>query len=143
MEIRRIDKEDTPELAKVLSAAYAEPPFSEVWTQERAEVRVGAILCGYCALGLCAVENGSIIGAVLGHADPYADDDMFFVDELFVIPERKRQGVGRKLLAALEDELKQMGIVTIELISILENEQFYSKCGIVRGEVLTLGKKIL
>lgn len=62
MEIRLIEKSDTPLLAKALSAAYAEPPFSEVWTQERAEVRVGAILCGYCALGLCAVENGRELG---------------------------------------------------------------------------------
>ena len=84
-----------------------------------------SILCGFEALGLAAVEDGEIIGGLLGFVDPYADYDMFFVSEIFVAPKWKRKGVGRKLLSALEEQLKVKDIHTVELISINDNLEFY------------------
>ena len=75
--------------------------------------RVQSILCGFEALGLAAVEDGEIIGGLLGFVDPYADYDMFFVSEIFVAPKWKRKGVGRKLLSALEEQLKVKDIANI------------------------------
>lgn len=91
------------------------------WVQEKAVRRVQSILCGFEALGLAAVEDGEIIGGLLGFVDPYADYDLFFVSEIFVAPKWKRKGVGRKLLNALEEQLKVKDIHTIELISINDN----------------------
>ena len=93
-------------------------------------------MCGFEALGLVAVEDGEIIGGLLGFVDPYADYDMFFVSEIFVAP----KGVGRKLLSALEEQLKVKDIHTIELISINDNLEFYKKCGLNNGDVNCLGK---
>lgn len=142
MEIRLIEKQDIPLLAKALSAAYSQEPFSESWTDDKARIRVEAALCGYRAMGLAAVEDGVIAGAVMGRVDPYDNEDMFFVDELFVIPEKKRQGIGRRLLAELENVLGTMDISAIELISIHYNEPFYEKCGLEKGEVSVLGKNL-
>ena len=97
-------------------------------------------MCGFEALGLTAVEDGEMIGGILGFVDPYADYDMFFGSEIFVVPKWKRKGVGHKLLSAIEEQLKEKDIHTIEFISINDNLEFYKKYGLNNDEVNCLGK---
>lgn len=142
MEYRTVHHEDIGGLAKAMSLAYSEEPWNERWTQERAERRVSAILGNYQATGLAAVENGTIIGGLLGYIDPYAEEDFFFVSELFVIPERKKQGIGKRLLTELEAVLKEKQVGVVQLISIDYNETFYSKCGLDRDSCTVQYKRI-
>lgn len=132
MEIRIVNNEDINSLADAMSKAYSEAPWNEKWTEELAQRRVGAILSNFEAMGFAAVEDGNIVGGLLGYVDPYADEDFFFVSELFVIPERKKQGIGRKLLQFLQEKLKERNIKTIQLVSIEDNIPFYRKCGLDR-----------
>jgi len=128
-------REDVPGLAKTMMAAYSEAPWNENWTEERALRRVEAILSGWQAMGMAAVREGHIIGGALGFVDPYAEEDFFFVSELFVRPEWKRKGIGKALLHALEEELKQRGIRVTQLISIEDNRAFYEKAGMGQDSV--------
>ena len=132
MEYKTVAVEDISGLAKAMSMAYSEGPWSEKWTVARAERRITAILGNFQAYGLAAVENGIIIGGVLGYVDPYAEEDFFFVSEIFVIPERKEQGIGKRLLSELKKVLKEKKISVVQLISIESNEPFYSRCGMDR-----------
>ena len=96
----------------------------------------------YKALGLAAVDNGIIVGGLLGYVDPYAEEDFFFVSEIFVIPERKKQGIGKQLLQKLEQMLKEEKIDVVQLISIDYNETFYKKCGLDRDSCSVQYKRI-
>ena len=96
----------------------------------------------YKALGLAAVDNGIIVGGLLGYVDPYAEEDFFFVSEIFVIPERKKQGIGKRLLHELEMALKDEKIDVVQLISIDYNETFYNKCGLDRESCSVQYKRI-
>lgn len=135
MNIQKITSNDIPSLAHAMSLAYSEAPWNEKWTEERAQRRVSAILGNYEGLGLAALENEIIVGGLLGYVDPYAEEDFFFVSEIFVIPEMKKHGVGKKLLGELEKLLAEKGIHVIQLISIEDNETFYNKCGLERDSV--------
>ena len=142
MEYRRVTDKDIGGLADAMSKAYSEEPWNEKWTREKAERRVSAILGNYKALGLAAVDHGIIIGGLLGYVDPYAEEDFFFVSEIFVIPERKRQGIGKQLLHELELILKDEKIDVVQLISIDYNETFYNKCGLDRDSCSVQYKRI-
>lgn len=99
-------------------------------------------MSGYGAQGLAAVEGQEIIGGLLGFLDPYAEEDFFFVSELFVSPAWKRRGVGTCLLSALKERLKASGIRILQLISIEHNEAFYQKAGLSRDSVSVMCKRM-
>ncbi len=142
MQYRMATAEDFIGLAAAMARSYAEAPWNECWSQERALKRVTAILSNYQALGLAAEEDGVIVGGLLGFVDPYADEDFFYISELFVIPERKKQGIGRQLLNELEAHLREKGISVIQLMSIENNEGFYGKCGLDKDSVSVLYKRL-
>ncbi|MBE5801499.1 MAG: GNAT family N-acetyltransferase [Clostridiales bacterium] len=142
MEYRLTNADDLNGLAYAMSLAYSEAPWHESWTEERALKRVRAILGNYQAMGLAAVENDTIVGGLLGFVDPYADEDFFYISELFVIPEKKRQGIGKQLLHELERVLKEKGISVIQLMSIENNEGFYHKCGLDKDSVSVLYRRL-
>ena len=142
MEYRVVNKADINQLAKAMSLAYSEEPWNENWSDEKAVRRVEAILGNYQAIGLAALDNEQIIGGLLGYVDPYADEDFFFVSELFVIPDQKKQGIGRQLLTKLNAVLKEKGINVVQLISIDYNEAFYHKYGLEKDSVSVQYKRL-
>ena len=141
MQYRFYKEADIEGLASAMSKAYSEEPWNEQWSLERAIRRVKAIIGNYQSIGLVAEDEGKIIGGLLGFVDPYAEEDFFYVSELFVVPKYKKHGIGRNLLKELEKELKNKEISVVQLMSIEPNEVFYGKCGLSRDDVTVLFKR--
>ncbi len=141
MQYRIYKEADIEGLASAMSKVYSEEPWNEQWNQERAVRRVQAILGNYQSIGLVAEDDGVIVGGLLGFVDPYADEDFFYVSEIFVVPEYKKHGIGKNLLKELEEEIKKQGISVVQLMSIEPNEVFYGKCGLSKDDVSVLFKR--
>ena len=141
MQYRIYKESDIEGLEIAMSKAYSEEPWNEQWISERAVRRVQAIVGNYQSIGLVAEDEGVIVGGLLGFVDPYADEDFFYVSEIFVVPEYKKQGIGRNLIRKLEEEIKERGISVVQLMSIEPNEVFYGKCGLSKDDVSVLFKR--
>lgn len=142
MEYRIANQNDVEALAAAMKRAYSEAPWNEVWSKEKSERRVKSVMGNFESLSIAAVHEGEIIGGALGFVDPYADEDFFFVSELFVVPEWKKKGVGKAIMHFLEEQLKARGISVIQLVSINENVSFYQKTGMEKDSVSIMYKRI-
>ena len=141
MEFQLVTAQDHVALAAAMAQAYSEAPWFENWTEERALRRIQAILSNFEACGMAAIMDGQVIGGVLGYVDPYAEEDFFFVSELFVLPEKQKKGYGKGLLLALEKELQDADIHVMQLISIDDNLGFYHASGMGKDSVNVMFKR--
>jgi GNAT superfamily N-acetyltransferase len=97
----------------VLKQLFADPALGTVWVAES-----GARLAGYLiAVRVLSVEHQGTMGEI---------------DEFFVVPEARGQGVGGRLLAAAECALARRGCVRLQLQLHTANSaarRFYARHG--------------
>ena len=93
-------------------------------TQDEAKT---GITCNYQSFSLIYKTK---IDTVVGVLQAYSAFAEIYVDDLWVEPEHRKQGIGRALLKALEIQFKGKGYNNINLVtSQFQAIDFYKKCG--------------
>ena len=70
--------------------------------------------------------NGKAIGMARVLSDSVSDA---YIQDVVVLPEYRKKGIGKKLILSLVDFCKRRGVNWIALISEPNQEQFYKKLG--------------
>ena len=134
--------EDLPAILYVQKEAFGEvarrygvtdlPPLHQTIDEIRAEFEE--------AVFLKAVDNGGIVGSVRG----YVKDTDGHIDRLVVLPNRQNEGIGTKLMEAIEDRLRSQ-VDRFELFTGTRDEKnhhLYEKLGYRRFSTRQLNEQV-
>ncbi|MFB6185191.1 MAG: N-acetyltransferase family protein [Haloarculaceae archaeon] len=101
----------------------------------RASIRESMVRHAVADRALVAVEDGDVLGFVTfdvetGHYEQ--DVERGIVEHLFVVPDRREEGIGTRLLSAAETALADRGVDVVALDAMADNEaarRFYRRHG--------------
>jgi ribosomal protein S18 acetylase RimI-like enzyme len=118
---------------------WDEAGLTRPWNDASADFHRAVAGATSAVLGL--KEDGALIGTVMVGSDGHRG----WVYYLAVREARREQGIGRSLMAAAEEWLRQRGAVKIQLMVRSENAQviaFYEDAGYERNDVQVLSRWI-
>lgn len=138
MEFKRLTEKDLSACAKAFVAIFNDEPWYDEWTFEQAEQYLSDFYHTPNFLGILALEKGGIIGFVYGVTRVWWRGNEFYIHEMGVKKERRREGIGRALLEQLITELEGSDISNFALLTDrgMPAEEFYKKNGFTAIERL-------
>ena len=107
------------------------------WNDPERDARLAIESATSTILGLR--DGDMLIASVMAGFDGHRG----WVYYLAVAPDRRREGLGRQLMAAAETWLRERGAPKLQLMVRTSNEEalgFYEALGLERQEVVTLGR---
>ena len=97
-----------------------------------------SIVCNYKKFCLVVKESEK---EIVGALQAYTAFSEIYIDDIWVSPMARKNGLGRKLLQELENQFKGQGYNNINLVtSHFQAPDFYKKCGFI-AEFTRVNKK--
>ena len=87
----------------------------------------------------------NVIGFAMGRFETFYDLTAYNLVEIIVASEYQKSGIGTKMMAELEERVKEMGAAMVQLVSVNDemHEHFYGKLGYGDATNLKLKSKFL
>jgi GNAT superfamily N-acetyltransferase len=136
IEIRPFVRDDTEAVVALWGACGLVRPWNDPRKDIERKLRVRA------EMFLVAVEEGVIVGSVMAGYEGHRG----WINYLAVEPNRRRQGLGTRLMAEAEQLLEGSGCPKINLQIRSENADviaFYRALGYEADDVVSLGKRLI
>jgi aminoglycoside 6'-N-acetyltransferase I len=136
MNLREMLPDDLDACVNLLMETYNPPPWNNHWTQETGTRYLSELMSNNNFIGYVITESDRITGAMFSHRKTWWTNDEIFIDELFIKPDRQRQGYGEKLIAQAEKLSKELGLGGVTLLTNKYHpaKLFYEKNGYVAAE---------
>lgn len=144
--IKKCNLEHIKGYGQIYAKAFAGEPWNDPWKAEDAEIHVRELLEIKQAYGLEYVLDNKVVGFILGTSMLFHYGRTFEINDLAVDPDFQQRGIGKELLEQFLDDIKEMGIVGVHLITASEGNlaSFYEKYGFLKeNEVMLMGKELL
>tara|TARA_Y100001949_G_C15955588_1_gene316804 strand:+ start:900 stop:1340 length:441 start_codon:yes stop_codon:yes gene_type:complete len=135
MILRNIQEADIDACALLFAQVFSSEPWNEEWNKEFASERISHFFQSKGFIGVLAEDDG-IIGFALGNTEPFYFGSMFYLREMCTHRNLQKQGVGNKILGALEAELCSHKVKSIYLTTerAIPAAKFYQKNGFSYSE---------
>jgi GNAT superfamily N-acetyltransferase len=131
--VRDYQPGDLDECVALYIRVFSEPPWEEVWDPADGRAPLEQIIKTPGSLGLVALEDGQIMGMLLGVEKRTSTGGAFIVDDVFVEGAKQRHRAGSELMSALKERLRAQGVGTLGLFTswTAPASEFYRKQGFV------------
>ena len=116
------------------------------WNDPRKDIARKRLVQPELFLVACLPGQGDAPPRLVGTAMASYDGHRGSVYYLAVAPELKRRGIGRALMAAVEERLLGLGCPKLNVLVRTSNLQvvdFYGRLGYAQDEALSLGKRLI
>lgn len=134
--IRPFEEHQTSEVVALWRAAGLTRPWNDPHLDIARKLRVQP------ELFLVAVDDGAVIGTVMAGYDGHRG----WLYYLAAAPNRRGEGVGRRLVEAAEERLLALGCPKVQLMVRPENEAargFYDSLGYEPFDIWATGKRLI
>lgn len=145
MYIRELKKEDIPACADIMCSVYNNELWMCRWDKETAIAYLMDFYNVRKFVGYVVCEDENIIGALFAHEKIWWNNSEVFIEEMFIIPERQRAGLGTLLLNAVEEYIAENNLagMTLSTNKYAPAPLFYKKNGFDDCEhVLFMAKEV-
>lgn len=131
MEFRILTEKDVPACTHTFIEIFNDEPWNDKWTFERAKQYISDYYYSPNFLGVCAIEQGEMIGFAYGVQKTWWVGNEFYIHEMGVKKRWRGQGIGKALLEMLKKELEGSDVRNFALLTDrgVPAELFYKKYG--------------
>ena len=130
---------------EIYAAAFSGEPWNDPWKPEDAQIHVQELLETKTSYGLEYVEEGKVVGFLVGTSMLFHYGRTFEINDLAVDPDYQGRGIAKQLLERCIQDMKERGIVGIHLITSGEGflPEFYGRHGFKQeNEVILMGMEL-
>lgn len=129
--IRKMNAGDIGNCADILCAVYNNEMWQCRWTKETACAYLEDYFSAKKFVGYVLEDGEHIIGALFAHEKIWWNNSELFIDEMFILPEKQRQGFGSALLGEAAKYIAQHGLAgfTLSTNKYAPAPEFYRKNG--------------
>ena len=140
--IKPMEAENVARYGDIYAAAFSGEPWNNPWDPADAVIHVRELLESKQSYGMEYVEDGKVVGFILGTSMLFHYGRTFEINGLAVDPAYQRRGIAKKLLERCLADMKARGIAGVHLITAGEGilPAFYEKYGFKKeNEVILMG----
>lgn len=136
---------DIKDLAPMYVETFNSEPWNDKWTLESASKRLQQMINVEDFYGMCAYDEGTLCGMILGSKEQFYDGIMFNIKEFCIRNGMRGKGVGTMIFKEFEKTLKTQGVNEIILFTSRGDftQHFYHKQGAHDiDELVFMGKEL-
>lgn len=129
--ILKFEEKHIKKCSNIYPNIFNSEPWNENWSVETAYNRLKDIYDSPKFKGLVYIDNGKILGAILGNIECWDKGFKYFLKEFFIDNNCQGRGIGSSMIDFMENELKKINVNSIELYTLRgrQTEGFYKKNG--------------
>lgn len=142
IQIRRMQKEDLQQLAKIYAHVYQKFDIGEKWTVATSKELLSYWFDKQSDLAFVAEFNGQLVGAFVAGIKPWWDGNHISDGEIFVHPDHQKKGIATKLSIALyKKALEKYNVVSFDAYTFKKTKfplSWYLSQGFIQNKDWTM-----